>query len=1012
MMNFIYRIIIEKNPNIIDKLKNINSEMVSYAISCGYKFNEQTYYKFMQDEEYIRFFYKNDKILTSGINRVLNGTISMIKFYNTYCNKDKEYFLEQIKANKSLLEKAIKEIGLLLENGCFNDLGEVLEFIGDKESLLDELVKKYDVLRKYDKDKIFINYIIDKKDIRDLKELNISSVYDWIKFSNPEKIIELIEKLDYEVIEFKKYIIDTINRNIEIYIPYLDEINSRWKEKQGVDLISAEQKSKICQYLKSNKIIIYDKIPEFVLKDQEYIYMCIIENPLNIVPILERAGTNKILINDESVAKTISSKILSEKIKFEGIIPYPYRFQKNIFESIVLVNPNLLEMKSNIEVLPILTKHMKDSDVVKYYKKIKIPFNRLTVNSENILLIIECLKRDYMTLAGTTQVYSEEQYKQIYEALKDVIKAEDIKKNNFLYQNPYFVGDMIINGIDISDLPLENTYYYEQHYHELKALSIKKGIYIPSPKKYKDIINFNENNEIFIYLENLENLKKGIEYMEKHQLKMPLTVILRQEKLDEFIISDNIEFFQELCKNGQLINFRYNTGENTFSLQEILRDEKILQTIADEIRSKDFSPLERIIAVYDISRNFKPYEDSKGPSSRTRSLYEYLQNEYMVCAGYTDLMANLGHRLNQQFVRIGLEVKEEGLLGLHSRIYENIIDDKYGINGFYVFDPTWDNMNPDRYLNCCLTTEEGREDADISSKIHIYDRFLTYKNPNELIRDKNKILHFIKGLDPEYYKTLVNIDWENNSELAQVLQYFDSKINKPIPKENLLKAIMAVKKSIYIGLTDQDIEDMEMYFSNKQPFCKEIAFFEYESLYGEKYQQYLLRRYENIKSLPIGQVLKENPCLEVKPILEKKIKEILDVSNLCGIELVVSESYRKQVSNLYELNLVVSDKNYVKKISENLESIKEIGIEVELSKGENDEYRLKIPSIKEDISLEEYIENVTRIKYKLYSILGLNEDLTRKLGEETRKISFSDIMHTAAILNTANETINIERGRE
>ena len=83
-----------------------------------------------------------------------------------------------------------------------------------------------------------------------------------------------------------------------------------------------------------------------------------------------------------------------------------------------------------------------------------------------------------MTLAGTTQVYSEEQYKQIYEALKDVIKAEDIKKNNFLYQNPYFVGDMIINGIDISDLPLENTYYYEQHYHELKAIKNKKGIYI------------------------------------------------------------------------------------------------------------------------------------------------------------------------------------------------------------------------------------------------------------------------------------------------------------------------------------------------------------------------------------------------------------------------------------------------------------------------------------------------------------------------------------------------------
>ena len=73
-------------------------------------------------------------------------------------------------------------------------------------------------------------------------------------------------------------------------------------------------------------------------------------------------------------------------------------FQIAIFDNIVSVNPELLNMRINLGSLNVFTKGMQDEEVIDYYKKLGVPFNRETVRENNFLSVLECLRNDYMTL--------------------------------------------------------------------------------------------------------------------------------------------------------------------------------------------------------------------------------------------------------------------------------------------------------------------------------------------------------------------------------------------------------------------------------------------------------------------------------------------------------------------------------------------------------------------------------------------------------------------------------------
>lgn len=300
---------------------------------------------------------------------------------------------------------------------------------------------------------------------------------------------------------------------------------------------------------------------------------------------------------------------------------------------------------------------MSQEDAVKYYKKLGVPFNRDTVLKDNMLSVLECLRNDYMTLAGTYKQYTKDEYEQCYEILKNEITPEKILESSFLTQNPYFIRDLLESNIDLSNIDLQETKYYDEFYPDLKAIALERGIDIPNPKDSKNIIKFNNKNQVYVELDSIESISKGLKYIKDKKINQELLVVLRQENFDEFVISDNIDFFEELSKNNLNINFKYNTGTPIFSLKEILDNEQFMQHIVDDIKSKNFSPLEQLIAVYDIAKVFKPFNDSEKSLAEPRALYEYLGNEYMVCAGYSDLVSNLGHRLGAPYSKISLNIE-------------------------------------------------------------------------------------------------------------------------------------------------------------------------------------------------------------------------------------------------------------------------------------------------------------------------------------------------------------------
>lgn len=712
------------------------------------------------------------------------------------------------------------------------------------------------------------------------------------------------------------------------------------------------------------------------------------QNPLIMQKMKNLDNFN--LDNYDKEAQKLASKIMDEQIRFEGIIPDCYLRNKSVFESIVAVNPKLLEKRENRWNLDTFTKNMAEQEVLDYYKKLGVPFNRETVIYKNMLSVLECLKNDHMTLSDTYTQYTKEEYQAMYEAIKDEIEPEEILESRFLNQNPYFVRDLIKSGVDFSSINLQDTKYYDEFYLGLRAVAIKSGVSIPEPQKYEDIIKVTDDNKVYIELDNLESIEKALEYLKKEGIDQDLLIELEQEKFNEFIITDNIEFFENLHKNNININFKYDNGEKEFSLKQVLDDEHFLQKAAEDIKSKNFSPLEELIAIYDIAKVFKPYsKENDRFSAKSRSVYEYLDNEYMVCAGYADLICNLGHRVGARCSKIRLDTTKEG----HVRNYANIVDPKYGIDGYYAMDATWEQDGKlkvgryeqlrSTYEDFLLTTEEGRNNAEtgVQIKVDSYDKIFTCQTPEELrqadSKTSNRVIEQIRVLDPEFYKTIQGFDLKKDDYANVILDYLKSKINNPVSKEALLDAVINVKKSIYLNFSEKDFEDMRMGYSVLPPFCipAETFWEENQSLYGREYDLYAERRYNDIKLGTIEEAKQNNKALFVNHILQNKKRKILKDDKI----------FSKYSSGN---STTVNAPEYIELLVQNKDKIDGLGIKVELFDDEEFDLHyatVNFPDDDRNSSIEQQMSNLENYKKQLYIAIGLEKETsqTQNLGAQT-----------------------------
>ena len=269
-----------------------------------------------------------------------------------------------------------------------------------------------------------------------------------------------------------------------------------------------------------------------------------------------------------------------------------------------------------------------------------------------------------------------------------------------------------------------------------------------------------------------------------------------------------------------------------------MQEEKKLETLITPIKNANLSPLERYLAVYNIVKNYKLYKENKDDKNKARYLRYILDNEYMVCVGYSKLLTELLDKVGIDANGISIDVdtsyddgftreeKEVELAG-HQRSIISIDDDKYNIHGLYMADPTWDNSLPNNYLNHALMPFDKMQiskrmfaynNYDVILDIHNFQEFnqqvnfllkRQFKDTKNFFNNKtyNEILlksyemvcgKIIKAIqcDPKYQEFKIILSNCKSEEdytnfLSQIGNYLLTRINKDISSEVILEAATA-----------------------------------------------------------------------------------------------------------------------------------------------------------------------------------------------------------------------------
>lgn len=398
-------------------------------------------------------------------------------------------------------------------------------------------------------------------------------------------------------------------------------------------------------------------------------------------------------------------------------------------------------------------------------------------------------------------------------------------------------------------------------------------------ENFDDFIGYNKNRNLINYytykdLQNLSNIyiyEVDIKQLNNFKYIKDATIILRgysykyvnliynhldkYNKKNEVVIDIGTEKekFNSYLKENEIDNrVKINISTSTISTISFELYKKVERILYDIIRpALLFSPFEKYIYAYNISKLFKDYKENKEDKTQSRDLYKILFNDYMVCVAFSnlfgDLLTKLGIENEEYCVRIDtsfdeVDPSDQNYVinhkiseGYHSRRLVHIVDLKYKINGYYISDPTWDNdLNQDLYNYLALTHNEmldnyrynhfDKEDLsemffsntkdELYIKMNFFINKYNYLYPNV----KKFIQYFVELLSKIDYKFasyiynkydyIYNSDWDTNSTLMidEIFSHVESKINNVIPLDTILSAVRFIYLKEY-GYNLSNIED-------------------------------------------------------------------------------------------------------------------------------------------------------------------------------------------------------------
>ena len=150
----------------------------------------------------------------------------------------------------------------------------------------------------------------------------------------------------------------------------------------------------------------------------------------------------------------------------------------------------------------------------------------------------------------------------------------------------------------------------------------------------------------------------------------------------------------ELLKNN--IEFGFYEYRNIYDIKtaKIVIDK--LKNFAEYANSKGLTPFEKIMFAYSVAQNniYKLEGKTEG-ADKSRSIYSVLTNEEICCVGYSRIFECLIDFMKDDNLKvIENTIQTTDILGFGTGNHRNNVayvkDEKYGINGVYYFDATWD----------------------------------------------------------------------------------------------------------------------------------------------------------------------------------------------------------------------------------------------------------------------------------------------------------------------------------
>lgn len=332
-----------------------------------------------------------------------------------------------------------------------------------------------------------------------------------------------------------------------------------------------------------------------------------------------------------------------------------------------------------------------------------------------------------------------------------------------------------------------------------------------------DLPNLLQNAEYVVFGFEMKEIAKYIK--DNPTLKTKKILFTDIYDLDPEIITNIESTFGNETSN---IYFDVAGNSNLISFQEYKDTIKAIDDMVQEIEKFDFSPLEKIMYAYDLVRNKVYVEVGENEDKlKSRTLSSVLLGDKIVCVGYARVFKTLLEKLGIHSREMHLYYLDRS--GGHARNEIYVKDEKYGVDGVYYFDPTWDSKKDEndisylssyRFFGMTKSTmdsiDKGRFIDDMfpyfsSDIMWEFEKIVDEKGFEKLPLKMVKSINHMSGL--VYNKALINKvgllsiappslrpDKDKiMDELIPLVEYFDT----PLSADLMLKVLYNVRKNQY-----------------------------------------------------------------------------------------------------------------------------------------------------------------------------------------------------------------------